>query len=262
MSARAPFLPRLIVVSDAGRLGVRQVLSRWEVLARASAPGSVALQLRDRQLPTTERLALGRALRLVATRLGQELIVNDALDLCLELKARAVHLGEGSVSPDDVRRLWQSQSLPLPWIACAVHPSTKNPKSAPGFRTNAEEAPSASDALARVSAPPPTCSGGVETRHEFPARGTRQAPHDCEAWIVSPVMAPRKERAALGLEGLSACVARAPSSVRIYALGGITASSAPACLAQGAAGVAVIEAALGWDTDPLALVTALGIARH
>ena len=82
-----------------------------------------------------------------------------------------------------------------------------------------------------------------------------------DALVVSPVSAARKGRAALGSEGLALAVRVARTlepEPLVYALGGIDASSAPACLAAGAWGIAAISAVLE-ARDPEPLLAALGI---
>jgi thiamine-phosphate diphosphorylase len=81
---------------------------------------------------------------------------------------------------------------------------------------------------------------------------------------VSPVFASPSKPGygpALGLGGLGALAAAAP--IPVYALGGVSPASAGACLAAGAAGVAVMGAVMGAD-DPAAataeLLAALGAA--
>lgn len=64
-------------------------------------------------------------------------------------------------------------------------------------------------------------------------------PGGCDAWVVAPVAAPRKGRAALGFEGLSRVVERAPAGTRVFALGGVDAESAGQCLARGASVAAI-----------------------
>ncbi|HEX5102130.1 MAG TPA: thiamine phosphate synthase [Polyangiaceae bacterium] len=83
----------------------RDTLLRFERLARAAAPGSVLLELRDRELSGRERLEFGRELKRIAVASGQRLGVNDRLDLAVLLEADSVHLGEGSVAASDARRL-------------------------------------------------------------------------------------------------------------------------------------------------------------
>lgn len=78
-----------------------------------------------------------------------------------------------------------------------------------------------------------------------------------DALLLSPVLESRKGRAALGLDALRrAAAGRGP---RWFALGGVDAGNAAACIAAGAAGVAVIGAALA--ADGRALLTALQLLR-
>lgn len=87
-----------------------------------------------------------------------------------------------------------------------------------------------------------------------------------DGWLVSPVAAERKGRPPLGLGVLRDFHARwlAAAGTRglpaLYALGGVDAGNARACLDAGATGVAVIGAALA-ALDPLPLLRALDIAR-
>jgi thiamine-phosphate pyrophosphorylase len=83
---------------------------------------------------------------------------------------------------------------------------------------------------------------------------------DADAILLSPVLAPRKGRPALGLPALARARARLSPGARLYALGGVDAESARACLDAGADGVAVQGAVLdGREPDPL--LAALGIRR-
>lgn len=207
-------LPRLIAITDRAVATADDTLARFERLAHAAAPGSVILELRDRELSGRERLAFGRALKRIAVAAGQWLGVNDRLDLALLLEAESVHLGEGSVSAGDARRLLGA--------GC--------------FLTRASHDP------ARPLAP------------------------DVDAWVLSPIFAERKGNPPLGLgvldelhaQGSSA--AGTPGRPGLYALGGVDATNAAACVAAGATGVAVIGAVLG-GAEPLPLLRALDVAR-
>ena len=106
-----------------------------------------------------------------------------------------------------------------------------------------------------------------EVRAMLPAAFISHACHDLDgvvrpgsdAAVLSPVCSPRKGRPALGFEILARARALEPRFA-VYALGGVDASNAAACIENGAAGVAVIGAALD-GRDPLPLVRALGIER-
>lgn len=195
-------LPRLMVITDRHLAG-DPLLPRLRRCLERATPGSVVVQLRDRDAPIGWRLALGQVLRGLTRETEQELSVGDRLDLALLLGADALHLPEGGVDTERAR------SLGKLWVSRAWH------------------------------------SGTVES-----------AP---DAWVVSPAMAPRKGRPALGVTGLRAACEALQRPV--YALGGVEAGNARQCLEAGAHGVAVIGAALdGRDVSPL--LDALQIRRH
>lgn len=87
---------------------------------------------------------------------------------------------------------------------------------------------------------------------------------DADAVVLSPIVAPRKGRGALGFAALEAARKRLDRAVMappplLYALGGVDERSAVECLAHGADGVVVVSAALD-GRDPRPLLHALGIA--
>jgi thiamine-phosphate pyrophosphorylase len=118
MSAR--LAPRLIVISDGERGQTRFWLGQLEQLLSGARPGSVAVLLRDRQLPIRERLQLGRCLRQLTHRFHHALLVNDRLDLACLLEAEGVHLSEASVSVADARELAGLSKRSF-WISTACH---------------------------------------------------------------------------------------------------------------------------------------------
>jgi thiamine-phosphate pyrophosphorylase len=81
---------------------------------------------------------------------------------------------------------------------------------------------------------------------------------ELDARLISPIFEPRKGRPALGLPALGRSAEHAARPA-LFALGAVDASNGAACLAAGAAGVAVIGAAL--TPEPAALLDALGILR-
>ncbi|HWZ93273.1 MAG TPA: thiamine phosphate synthase [Polyangiaceae bacterium] len=91
----------------------------------------------------------------------------------------------------------------------------------------------------------------------------RAADPDADALLLSPIFEARKGRPALGLAALALLRRGRTESGAVpalYALGGVDAGNAAACLAAGATGVAVIGAALVADHSPL--LKALEISRH
>ncbi len=101
--------PRLIAVTDVQSVGVEASLERADTLCSGCVPGSVLVQLRDRELPVRRLLSAGTALRKICSETGQGLAVNDRADLALLLDADALHLAESSVRTEDARRIWQRQ---------------------------------------------------------------------------------------------------------------------------------------------------------
>jgi len=206
--------PRLIALTDRSAATASVTLLRFERLAQAARPGTVMLQLRDRELSARERLGFGRELRAVARDARQLFQVNDRLDLAVVLEADAVHLGEGSVTAAEARRL---------------------------------------------------VGEGLLLTRAWHGPGVPADPH-VDGWLVSPIFARRKGQAPLGLRVLGELHARSHAAAGsgerpyFYALGGVSAENAAACLTAGAAGVAVLGAVLGAE-DPAPLVAALGIAR-
>ncbi len=194
--------PRLIAITDTRVAAIGVLEPRLEALCAAAAPGSVMIQLRDRELPVRDRVALGERLAGVSRRTGQLFSVNDRADLALLLGADALHLGEHSIDARDARRV-VGDAL---WISRAIHE--------PG-----------------------------------------QAAPGADAVLLSPIVAPRKGRPALGLGALGR-----RDGTLLYALGGIDADSARACLDAGADGVAVVGAALD-GRAPEPLLAALGMLR-
>ncbi|HKO50805.1 MAG TPA: thiamine phosphate synthase [Polyangiaceae bacterium] len=82
---------------------------------------------------------------------------------------------------------------------------------------------------------------------------------DLDAVLLSPIFEARKGRPALGIAALERAGVAHPGPAR-FALGAVSAFNAAACLGAGAAGVAVIGAAL--EADPEPLLAALGILRR
>lgn len=107
---------RLIVVTDCERRGERAVLEKWQRVADAARPGSVAIDLRERSLSTRALLSIGQRLVATARAAGQLVIVNDRLDLALLLGADGVHLGEASLDSARARSL-----LPDAFVVRACH---------------------------------------------------------------------------------------------------------------------------------------------
>lgn len=77
------------------------------LLARALSdpPGPLAVQLREKDLPARDLLALAREVLQVTRRAGALLLVNDRLDVALAAGADGVHLAGHSLPPAAARGL-------------------------------------------------------------------------------------------------------------------------------------------------------------
>jgi thiamine-phosphate pyrophosphorylase len=104
-----PIVPRLYIVTDRRAAGGRLVEVVGEALSGISGSGLdptlVAVQLREKDLPCRAVTDLGRALRAVTSAAGAQLYVNDRIDVALAVGADGVHLGGGSLSPEEARAI-------------------------------------------------------------------------------------------------------------------------------------------------------------
>ena len=80
--------------------------------AREVAPaGTVALQLREKDLPACELYQLALRLREVCTKAGAPLFVNDRVDIALAAGADGVHLPFDSIGVTQARKLLSAGNL-------------------------------------------------------------------------------------------------------------------------------------------------------
>lgn len=63
------------------------------------------LQLREKGLPDGELLHIARKVRAITQGTDTRLIINDRPDIALLCNADGVHVGQGDLSPEDVRRI-------------------------------------------------------------------------------------------------------------------------------------------------------------
>jgi thiamine-phosphate pyrophosphorylase len=75
-------------------------------IVRAAIRGGVdAVQLRGKDLPMREQVAIGRALREITREAGVLFIVNDRADLAVALDADGVHVGQDDLPAELVRQV-------------------------------------------------------------------------------------------------------------------------------------------------------------
>lgn len=93
---------RLLLVTDRHRMHGRSLPS---VLQQAVEAGLPAVQLRERDLPTSELLRLAQQIRAITSQRAVSLIINDRVDLMLALNLDGVHLRANSLPVAVVRRM-------------------------------------------------------------------------------------------------------------------------------------------------------------
>ncbi len=188
--------PRLIALTSHDAYSASLHLERLGALCAAARPGSVLVQLRDKELSARARLALGGALRRLCRATGQLFAVNDRLDLALLLDADAVHLGEASLSPAQARRL-----VPRALLSVASH----DPHA---------EAPAGADAV--VLSP---CFARRKGRPPLGVAGLRAARAQLPAHVGLYALG--------GADASTAALACAAGATGVAAIGGVLEASSP-----------------------------------
>jgi thiamine-phosphate pyrophosphorylase len=83
----------------------------YSVLEEALIGGTMAVQLREKDLSSCDLFILASKLRELTTRYHARLIINDRVDIALAVAADGVHLGHGSIPIQETRRLLGSGKL-------------------------------------------------------------------------------------------------------------------------------------------------------
>jgi thiamine-phosphate pyrophosphorylase len=79
---------------------------------RLALKGGVrAIQLRERDLPIRELLAVAQELRKLTREFNAKLFINDRVDIAVAVEADGVHLGHESMPPETVRTIVGSRML-------------------------------------------------------------------------------------------------------------------------------------------------------
>jgi thiamine-phosphate pyrophosphorylase len=76
-----------------------------EAVLQALKGGVKAIQLREKNLPVRELLALAQELRAITKEFGARLFINDRADVAVAANADGVHLGHQSMLPEPVRKI-------------------------------------------------------------------------------------------------------------------------------------------------------------
>jgi thiamine-phosphate pyrophosphorylase len=102
-------LPRVYLVTGPG--AGQDLAERVRRAVHRLPPGSVAVQLREKDLAGRGLLRLARALEAICGAAGQPLVVNDRLDVAVAAGAAGAHLPSAGVPPADARRFLGSWAL-------------------------------------------------------------------------------------------------------------------------------------------------------
>jgi thiamine-phosphate pyrophosphorylase len=82
-----------------------------EAVRMALQGGVRAVQLREKDLPVRDFLALARDIRKITNEFGAKLFINDRVDIAVAIDADGVHLGHESMPPEAVRKVVGARML-------------------------------------------------------------------------------------------------------------------------------------------------------
>jgi thiamine-phosphate pyrophosphorylase len=105
LSSRLRISFRLYLITDRSVVKGGNLIAACAAALSAAPAGSVALQLREKDLPARELYQLALRLREICTRAGAPLIVNDRVDVAIAAKADGVHLPFDSIGVSMARKL-------------------------------------------------------------------------------------------------------------------------------------------------------------
>lgn len=111
---------RVVVITDRKLTPAEQIAKRVAAMLAAAPPGSVLIQVREKDLDGGPLLALTRSILEVARPAGAPVWVNDRVDVALVAGADGVHLPEAGLSIADARAAADAVGRPLA-IGCSRH---------------------------------------------------------------------------------------------------------------------------------------------
>lgn len=76
-----------------------------DIAREAIQAGVTIVQLREKETPTRDFVALGHAIKTITKAHGVPLLINDRLDVAMAIDADGVHIGQSDMSYPDARRL-------------------------------------------------------------------------------------------------------------------------------------------------------------
>jgi thiamine-phosphate pyrophosphorylase len=111
---------RVVVITDRRLFGSEEIAGRVEDILAAVPRGSVAIQIREKDLDGGPLLRIVHEVLEVARPAGAQVWVNDRVDVALAAGADGVHLPERGLSIADARAAAARVGRPLA-IACSRH---------------------------------------------------------------------------------------------------------------------------------------------
>jgi thiamine-phosphate pyrophosphorylase len=102
---------QLYLITDRHVVKGGDLVAACEAALSAASPGTVALQLREKDLQARELYQLALRLREICTRAGALLIVNDRVDVAIAAEADGVHLPFDSIGVSMARKLLGPERL-------------------------------------------------------------------------------------------------------------------------------------------------------
>jgi len=97
---------RLYLVTDCQVCAPDRLLAILARLGDELPPGTLAVQLREKDLCTSDLLDLAGRVRDVLAPRAVPLLINDRIDVALAIGAQGVHLPGTGFGPGDARRIW------------------------------------------------------------------------------------------------------------------------------------------------------------
>lgn len=96
---------RLYLITDRKLAGASGILAVCEAALQGAPRGTVAIQLREKDLEARELFELACQMRQLCDRYGAPLMVNDRIDVAIAARADGVHLASRSIRAADARKL-------------------------------------------------------------------------------------------------------------------------------------------------------------
>lgn len=95
----------LYVITDEQALGQSSPANHMRIARAAIAGGARILQLRAKNTPSAQRLAIAQEMRVLTRETGTVFLINDLPELACLVDADGVHLGPDDLAPQDARVL-------------------------------------------------------------------------------------------------------------------------------------------------------------